>query len=76
MDEKLAAHIIEEHLTKGLSHRKLARKYGFERTYIYRMLKKNEQKQESQKTDPEAEYPDLGDDVKLLKEALRKARLR
>ena len=76
MDDKLAAHIIEEHLTKGLSHRKLAMKYGFSRMYIYRMLKKNEQKQESQKTDPEMEYPDLGDDVKLLKEELRKARLK
>jgi cyanate lyase len=76
MDEKLAAHIIEEHLTKGISHRKLARKYGFERTYIYRMLKKNQQKQENQKTGPVKDYPELSDDVKLLKEELRKARLK
>ncbi|HWZ14538.1 MAG TPA: hypothetical protein VNW95_04810 [Mucilaginibacter sp.] len=76
MDEKLAAHIINEHLTKGTSHRKLARKYGVDRTYIYRMLKKNQHKQESQEREPEKAYPELGDDIKLLKEELRKARLK
>jgi transposase-like protein len=76
MDSKLAAHIINEHLTEGLSHRKLARKYGFSPIRIYRMLKKNQQEQPTAKPLKEEYQEELPDDIAILKEELRKARLK
>jgi len=77
MDIKLAAHITNEHLTEGISHRKLAMKYGFSRMRIYRMLKKAKQTQQEQKQEPIKErVEELPEDLSLLKEELRKARLK
>ena len=77
MDIKLAAHIINEHLTEGISHRKLARKYGFSRMRIYRMLKKAKETEQEQKQEPIKECrEELPEDIALLKEELRKARLK
>jgi transposase-like protein len=76
MDKKTEAQIINEYTTNGFSYRMLAKKYGVPHVRIYRVMmasKKNQQQAKEIKV--AAEYP-LPDDVKTLKEELRKARLK
>ena len=86
MDEKTASKIYYDHSEGGLSYRKLASKYGISRTTIHRMVnskQKNRGKASVTRQEKpvviEAELPPdltLPDDVKTLKEELRKARLK
>ena len=66
---------MHEHEVLGLSYRTLGKKYGLGYTRIYRMIKSN-QEQAGQPEVPLAEDPTLPDDIRTLKEELRKARLK
>lgn len=86
MDEKLVSRIHYDHHVTGLSYRTLASKYGLSRSRIYRMVM-SKQKSQGKSSAPREEKPveikpevagdlTLPDDVKTLKEELRKARLK
>jgi len=75
MDKKTAAQIIEDHMDRGLSYRSLGKKYGIPHVTIYRMLMGNPKKQVQTATIAMAETDLLSDDLIVLKEELRKARL-
>ena len=86
MEEKLVSKIHYDHHVTGLSYRTLALKYGLSRSRIYRMVM-SKQKNQSKESAPRPEKPvlikaeltqdlTLPDDVKTLKEELRKARLK
>jgi hypothetical protein len=69
MDRKKAAQIINDRNVQQLSYRSLARRYEVPLATIYRMINSK----------PEEALPEddsLPDDVKSLKEALRKERLK
>lgn len=76
MNKKTAAQIIHDHTTNQTSYRSLGKKYGVDYSSIYRLVKSKEKKQQ-EIIEPKAvaEAP-LPDDVKTLKEALRKALLK
>jgi len=76
MDKKTAAQIIEDHMVHGLSYRSLGKKYKVPHVTIYRMLMGNPKKQVQIKALEIAEADLLPDDVAVLKEELRKARLK
>ena len=78
MDEKIAKLILEDRNLGGLSYRTLAAKYGISLTQIHRMVmsKQNKQKKPAVIRVEVAEELALPDDIKLLKEELRKARLK
>ena len=78
MDEKIALAILYDHNITGLSYRSLASKYGIERTKIHRMVMSKQKKEKKlvKIKAVELEDPTLPDDVKILKEELRKARLK
>jgi DNA-binding transcriptional regulator LsrR (DeoR family) len=78
MDEKMALSILYDHSITGLSYRSLASKYGIERTKIHRMVmskQKKEKKPLAIKAVP-VEDSTLPDEVRALREELRKARLK
>src|SRR3978361_72227 len=68
--------IIQDRVMSGLSFRTLALKHGLSYGCVYRMINKGitNPGKENNKTQVKAE--DLPDDVKLLKELLRKERLK
>jgi transposase-like protein len=69
MDKKQAVQIVHDRTIKQLSYRSLAKKYGVARSTLHRMINSKQ----------EAAFPEdesLPDDVKALKEALRKERLK
>jgi transposase len=74
MDKKQASQIMHDYQVLGLSCRTLGKKYGMGHTRIYRMIKSNQKKQPQ----PEEVIPGeaMPEDVKGLKEALRKERLK
>ena len=76
MNRKKEAQIINDHCVNGLSYRSLGIKYGEHHLRIYRMIKSNQKKQAGQPEVPLSEDPTLPDDIKQLKEALRKAQLK
>ena len=83
MDEKERRLLIEEHERKGLSYRILARKYGVSLGYISKVIKSNKDFGYKQvdpapaaKKDARPKQDDLPDDVSLLKEEIRKLRLK
>lgn len=69
MDKKKAAQIINDRNVKQLSYRSLGKKYGVALSTIHRMI--NSKQQEALPEDIS-----LPDDVKTLKEELRKERLK
>ena len=74
MDRKKQAEIIYDHQVKGLSYRSLGKKYGMAHAGIFAMIKSNQKKQaKAKELQVEADLPD---DVKTLKEELRKAKLK
>ena len=76
MDKKKQAQMINDHRINGLSHRILAQKYGIGKSTVHRIImrsQKQEKVQQAQVTAPEASLPD---DIKALKEELRKAKLK
>ena len=76
MNRKKEAQIINDRCVNGLSYRSLGSKYGEPHLRIYRMIKSNQEKQAGQPEEPLAEDSTLPDDIKTLKEELRKARLK
>jgi hypothetical protein len=76
MDNKTALLIIKDHSENGLSYRTLGKKYGMDHMRIFRMMTSEKRKQlhiiEQKPSSEEA----LPNDIELLKEALRKERLK
>jgi transposase len=71
MNKRKALRIVQEREVRGTSFRTLAKKYGISHSRIYRMVKKEETGGL-----PEGREEELPDDVKQLKELLRKERLK
>ena len=69
MDKKQAVQIVHDRRVKQLSYRSLGKKYGVALSTLHRMINSKQEE-----TPPEDES--LPDDVKALKEALRKERLK
>ena len=78
MDNKKAVMIIHDREENGLSYRKLGKKYGMDPMIIHRLIMSNKRKQEAQNEQAitPADISGLPDDIKLLKEELRKAKLK
>ena len=76
MDKKTGAQIIQDYSVHGLSYRSLGKKYGIPHVTVYRMLMGKPKKQVQIKALEIAEADLLPDDVAVLKEELRKARLK
>ena len=72
MNKKKAEQIIRERAVSGASLRILAKKYGLSASTIYRMVNKHELIDKALRSDK----TELPDDVKQLKELLRKERLK
>jgi hypothetical protein len=69
--------LIKDQETKGLSYRILARKYGVSIGYISKVIKSNQAHRLKQlEPVPEVKEDELPDDVKILKEEIRKLRLK
>jgi transposase len=75
MDKKTLAQIIQDRAVHGLSYRSLAKKYNFAHSSIYYMLKKKPKKEAKLPVLEIAPAESLPDDINILKEELRKARL-
>jgi|ERR1700679_2648731 hypothetical protein len=76
MDKKVAAQIIHDHSVHGLSYRSLGKKYKMPHVRIYRLLMGKQKKQQQIKVLELIDEGLLPDDIDLLKEELRKARLK
>jgi len=77
MDKKQTAILIREYETGNMGYRTLARKYGTSASSVSRMIRKS--KKDRLKTiilQREAEEDKLPDDIKILKEEIRKLKLR
>ena len=75
MDKKKQSQIIYDHVLNGLSYRNLGKKYGIDHNQAYRIIMSNKRKQAK----PEELQPaedNLPDDVKLLKEEIRRLKLK
>jgi len=70
------AQLINDRWEKGLSYRNLGKKYGMAISTIHRMINREQEKQSKQEETLPAQDLSLPDDVKTLKEALRKERLK
>lgn len=76
MDKKTAAQIIADRMVHGLSYRSLGKKYNLPSSSIHYMLMKKAEKQVDLPVLKIAEAESLPDDINVLKEELRKARLK
>jgi hypothetical protein len=77
MNKKQEAQLIHDREVLGLSYRKLGSKYGVDRMTAYRLIMSNNKKQNApSEAAILAEVSALPDDIKLLKEELRKAKLK
>ena len=77
MNKKKASQIIYDREVLGLSYRTLGIKYKVHFTTAREVIMSRQKKQEQQKEEAlSAGFPVMADDVKLLKEALRKERLK
>ena len=69
--------LMHERKTIGTSYRKLASKYGCSLSHVMRMMKKEKQKKEQEKVlSISKQVEEMPDDIKALKEALRKEKLK
>lgn len=73
MDKNTAAQIIEDRRVDGLSYRSLVKKYNLPITSIHRLIMGKPKKQAKI---PALAAESLPEDINLLKEELRKARLK
>lgn len=71
MNKSKEEEIVQDHLTKGLSFRSLALKYGLSYGRTYRIVKSHKSTFKEQ-----AVQDELPDDVAMLKALLRKERLK
>ena len=77
MNRKKELQLLHERAASGMSYRKLASKYGCSLSHVTRMIKRQKQNQEEEKVlSVSNQVDDLPDDVKALKEALRKEKLK
>ena|SRR5258708_712734 len=76
MDKKKEAQIVNDYTANRGSYRMLGKKYGVSHLRIYRLMMLNKKNQQQAKEIKAAEEDPLPDDVKTLKEELRKARLK
>jgi transposase len=77
MNRKKESQIIYDREVLGLSYRNLGVKYGIDHMTAYRVIMRKQRKQEKQQEELLSALPsDLPDDIKLLKEELRKAKLK
>lgn len=76
MDKKTAVQIIEDYTVHGLSYRSLGKKYNIPHVTIYRMLMGKPKKEVKLPALEILEADTLPDDIEVLKEELRKARLK
>lgn len=74
MNNKQEEQLHYDHVVNKLSYRKLALKYGVHFTTIGRILMARSNKQEQKAAVPVTQEP-IPDDIALLKEELRKAKL-
>jgi transposase-like protein len=76
MDKNQRISLIKEYERGGISYRILARKYDVSLAYISKVIRSNKEHQQKQvEAAPVVKEDDLPDDVKLLKEEIRKLRL-
>lgn len=69
--------LLHERETIGTSYRKLASKYGYSLSHVGRIMKRQKQKQQEEKVETiSKQVEEMPDDIKVLKEALRKERLK
>lgn len=76
MNRKKQAQINNDRQVSGLSYRTLGKKYGEPISSIHRMVNKKQKKYIKQEQEAALQDDSLPDDVKALKEELRKARLK
>lgn len=78
MNKKTEAKLINEWRTKGTSHRKLAAKYGYSASSVWRMIKRDKQKQKEEQllTSQAKQQEAMPNDVEALKKALAEERLK
>jgi transposase len=76
MDKKKQSQIMMDHQVNGLSYRTLGKKYGVPISTLHDMINKKQRKYIKQEQVPAAVDETLPDDVKILKEELRKAKLK
>jgi transposase len=78
MEQEKVLQIIYDHAVNGISYRNLGKKYGIGHTRIYRIIMSKYKAQVKPKEVPlsNMEPAALSEDVKTLKEELRKARLK
>jgi hypothetical protein len=76
MDKKTMAQLIHDRVVDGLSYRSLGRKYNLPISSIHYMLMKKTKKEVKLPALEVASGESLPDDIAVLKEELRKARLK
>ena len=76
MNSKIATQIIYDHYVHGLSYRSLGKKYRMSYSRVHRMVMGKNKKEQPIKALKAAAEASLPDDVLLLKQELRKARLK
>ena len=77
MDKRQTTILIREYEKGNVGHRTLARKYGISSSSVGRMIRKSKKTQiKPIVIQPEAEEDILPDDVKILKEEIRKLKLK
>jgi hypothetical protein len=76
MDKKTAAQIIQDRTVDGLSYRNLGKKYNIPLVSIHRLIMGKPKKRAEKPALKEAAVEPLPDDINLLKDELRKARLK
>jgi len=78
MNQKVEVQIMHDHGVNGLSYRSLGKKYKINHVSIYKMIKSKQKEraaaEEIRRIETEEAKP-LPEDIKTLKEELRKARL-
>lgn len=77
MDRKKISQVVYDREVMGLSYRNLGKKYGVDAMTAHRIIMSKQRKQD-QRTEQSvaANVSALPDDIKLLKEELRKAKLK
>jgi intein/homing endonuclease len=76
MDKKRLSALIEEYESGRVGYRTLARKYKVSLGFISKMIRKKRNQQQPVKPKPKVKEEALPDDPELLKEEIRKLKLK
>jgi|HubBroStandDraft_1064217.scaffolds.fasta_scaffold868899_1 hypothetical protein len=76
MDKKRLTTLIQEYESGGVGYRTLARKYKVSLGFISKMIRKNKSQPQVVKPKPRVKEEALPDDPELLKEEIRKLKLK